>query len=214
MIKKYLKKVIALVTVTISIMAFNPIGVNAEWKQDSTGWWYKDGDSYYTGWKIIDGKNYYFGENGYMVHDTIINGYKIGSDGASIQTSAQSEKNQNSNLFDVDVSIKYNIHLDDKVKDVNPNIIRATRQAMFDTDCYSARINHYNGLNINTDVLIFDVKETGTDSWKVCFHLKNSDEKDYNTIGYSHASVKKLDDGSYIGEISRSVPCKSVGETY
>lgn len=101
-----------------------------------------------------------------------------------------------------------------KEKDVNPNIIRATRQAMFDTDCYSARINHYNGLNINTDVLIFDVKETGTDSWKVCFHLKNSDEKDYNTIGYSHASVKKLDDGSYIGEISRSVPCESVGETY
>ena len=48
-----------------------------------------------------------------MVHDTIINGCKIGSDGASIQTNIQSKKNQNSNLFDVDVSIKLNIHLDD-----------------------------------------------------------------------------------------------------
>ena len=60
----------------------------AEWKQDSTGWWWQeDNGSYPTStWKNIGGKYYYFGADGYMLHDTTNpDGYKVGSDGAWIE---------------------------------------------------------------------------------------------------------------------------------
>lgn len=39
--KKFkLTKLIASTLVAISVVALNPIGVSAEWRQDSTGWWY------------------------------------------------------------------------------------------------------------------------------------------------------------------------------
>lgn len=68
-----------------SVFAINPIAAKAEWKSDSTGWWYEDGGSWVSGWKNLNGKWYYFNSNGYMAHDTEIDGYKLGSDGAWIQ---------------------------------------------------------------------------------------------------------------------------------
>lgn len=66
MVKEYLTKAIALTTITMSIIAFNPIGANAAWKQNSTGWWYTEGNSWANGLCFIEGKEYYFDENGYM----------------------------------------------------------------------------------------------------------------------------------------------------
>lgn len=66
MIKKSLKKCLALGIIATSLLAISPIGANAEWKQDSKGWWYADGNSWYKGWKQIDSKWYYFDYNGYM----------------------------------------------------------------------------------------------------------------------------------------------------
>ena len=43
-------------------------------------------NSWTTGWAKIDGKWYYFYSDGYMAHDTIIDGFKLGSDGAWIIT--------------------------------------------------------------------------------------------------------------------------------
>lgn len=37
-----------------------------------------------TGWNTIDGKKYYFNSEGIMLHDTIVDGHKLGSDGAMI----------------------------------------------------------------------------------------------------------------------------------
>lgn len=85
MIKKHFKKTVALGIVATSLLAFNPIGASAEWRQDSTGWWYSTGYSWYTGWKQINGKWYYFDYNGYMAHDTTIDGYQLGSDGARVE---------------------------------------------------------------------------------------------------------------------------------
>ena len=226
MIKKYLRKAIALATVTMSIMAFNPIGASAEWKQDNTGWWYTEGNSWATGWRQISDKWYYFNSNGYMAHDTTIDGYNIGSDGTWVEnntstsvinksdTSTEGNQNSNSDSFDVNVSIKYKINIADKIKGTSPNIIKATRQAMFDTDCFFAKLNHYNTYTINNDVLIFDVKEKGMDTWEVDFYEKKSDDKEYDTIGYSCATVEKQKDGSYIGTIIHSSPCMPIGETY
>jgi Parvulin-like peptidyl-prolyl isomerase len=78
-------RLIASLMVIGSVFAINPIAAKAEWKSDSTGWWYEDGGSWVSGWKNLNGKWYYFNSNGYMAHDTEINGYKLGSDGAWIQ---------------------------------------------------------------------------------------------------------------------------------
>lgn len=94
-------KIIASTLVLISAFALNSIKVSAEWKEDSNGWWNTEGNSWSVGWREINGKWYYFGQDGYMVHDTIINGYRIGSDGAWIQStqynSVQDEKGKTSN---------------------------------------------------------------------------------------------------------------------
>lgn len=64
---------------------------SSEWKQDSKGWWYTEGNSYATGWRLIQGNWYYFNPDGYMACDTIIDDYYLGYDGAwteSIPTSS------------------------------------------------------------------------------------------------------------------------------
>lgn len=114
-----LLKFIEISLAVYSILILNPIGANAEWKQDNTGWWNTEGDSWSVGWKEIDGKWYYFDNNGYMktgwmqdgdkwyyldndgamVKDTTIDSYILGSDGVWIQnaqnSSEQSTSSQN-----------------------------------------------------------------------------------------------------------------------
>ncbi|EHI98770.1 cell wall binding repeat-containing protein [Clostridium sp. DL-VIII] len=79
--KLKLIKVIGSLLIATSVLALNPIGASAEWRQDSNGWWYADGDSWYTGWKQIDGKWYYFYPSGYMAKDIMIQGYYLNSSG-------------------------------------------------------------------------------------------------------------------------------------
>jgi len=114
--KLNLTKVIASSLVVASVLALNPIGASAEWKQDSNGWWNIEGSSYSTGWKEIDGEWYYFNSNGYMktgwiqdrgkwyylyssgamAKNTTINGYTLDFNGVWIQ----STENDSSNLVD------------------------------------------------------------------------------------------------------------------
>ena len=75
-------KVIACLLAVVLVLLLNSKGASAEWKQDSKGWWNKVGSSWSIGWDKIDGKWYYFGQDGYMVHDNVIDGHKLGSDGA------------------------------------------------------------------------------------------------------------------------------------
>ncbi|AGF56280.1 hypothetical protein B0P06_005457 [Clostridium saccharoperbutylacetonicum] len=102
-------KVIASVLVVGSVFALNSVGASAEWKQDSHGWWNTEGNSYSIGWREINGKLYYFGQDGYMLHDTRIGYYILGSDGAlipSIQndlTEAEKDKG-NSNQTNIQKS--------------------------------------------------------------------------------------------------------------
>jgi hypothetical protein len=83
--KMKLTKSVGILLAVASVLVSNPIGVSAEWKQDSNGLWNSEGNSWSIGWKEIDGKWYYFGQDGYMVHDTNIDGYNIGSDGSWIE---------------------------------------------------------------------------------------------------------------------------------
>lgn len=67
--------------------------MNTGWFKDTDGSWYFlcDGKNYgalgtsATGWQQVDGKWYYFNANGVMASDTLVGGYKLGSDGAWIE---------------------------------------------------------------------------------------------------------------------------------
>jgi len=80
--KLKLTKVIASALVVASVLALNPIGASASWKQNSTGWWYTEGSSWATGWRLINKNWYYFYSDGYMAHDTTIDGYYLNGSGA------------------------------------------------------------------------------------------------------------------------------------
>ena len=83
--KLKLTKVIASSLMVASVLALNPIAASAEWKQNNTGWWYTDESSFATGWKLLDGNWYYFNSDGYMEHDTVVDGCQLGSNGVWIQ---------------------------------------------------------------------------------------------------------------------------------
>lgn len=53
--KLKLTKLIDSTLAIASVLALNPIGVNAEWIQDNKGWWYTEGNSWAVGWRVIDG---------------------------------------------------------------------------------------------------------------------------------------------------------------
>src|SRR5471030_1094616 len=81
--KKFkLTKLIVGSLVVTSLIALNPIGANEQWKSNSKGWWYTEGNSYATSWKVIRGNWYYFYSDGYMAKDTKIDGYYLNSSGA------------------------------------------------------------------------------------------------------------------------------------
>lgn len=80
--KLKLTKVIAGSLIVASVLALNPIGASAEWKNNSTGWWYTEGSSWATGWRLIDKNWYYFYSDGYMARNNKIDGYFVNSGGA------------------------------------------------------------------------------------------------------------------------------------
>lgn len=76
------KRLLAGVITFITLLAITPVAAHAEWRQDSTGWWYTEGNSFATGWKSIDGNWYYFRSDGYMAHDCFVGSYYLNSSGA------------------------------------------------------------------------------------------------------------------------------------
>ncbi|MFW2491427.1 hypothetical protein ACN077_23155 [Clostridium chromiireducens] len=60
----------------------------SEWKSDSKGWWYTEGNSWATGWRQINGSWYYFYPDGYMAHDTTIEGFYLNSSGTLVSNKA------------------------------------------------------------------------------------------------------------------------------
>lgn len=79
------RKLVCSLLIVASVITAMPIGVSAEWKHDTSGWWYKEGNSYSTGWRQIDGTWYYFVKDGYMKRGWIQDGkwwYYLQDDGA------------------------------------------------------------------------------------------------------------------------------------
>lgn len=84
---RWMKRIKLTKIIVYSLMVFSSLiatstGASAEWKSNSKGWWYTEGNSYSKGWKLINGNWYYFNNDGYMAHDTTIDGYYLNSSGA------------------------------------------------------------------------------------------------------------------------------------
>lgn len=84
--KMFLTLVLALVLCLGS--AISSFAISGEWKQDSTGWWFKKTDGSYpkSSWEEINSKWYYFDETGYIATSEYREGYWVGSDGAWVST--------------------------------------------------------------------------------------------------------------------------------
>lgn len=131
-----MKKMIASALIVASVLALNPIGASAQWKSDSKGWWYTEGNSYAKNcWSLIDGKWYYFDYDGYMLHDIIIDGYYLNSNGAYINEPSEEIKKYESLLSDKDWIKKttnttsiYN----PIILDINQD---GTSEMLFNSDC-------------------------------------------------------------------------------
>lgn len=70
----------ALISAMLSVPAFA-----AEWKQDTTGWWYQNDDGSYpiNGWNWVEGKCYYFTPEGYcLINTQTPDGYTVDASGA------------------------------------------------------------------------------------------------------------------------------------
>lgn len=117
--KQKIVKVVAVLSIVTSILALNPIGVCAQWKHDSNGWWNSEGNGYSVGWRKIDGNWFYFGKDGYMVHDTTVDGYKIGSDGIWNKFSQDGSFTINQ-FVNVIQSKGYNLKVEDAEKEFLP----------------------------------------------------------------------------------------------
>lgn len=83
-----------------------------EWKQDDNGWWWQNDDGTYptNTWQWLDGNKdgisecYYFGNDGYLLVDTQIDGYIVDGNGAwvengNIQTQ-QEQRNESQQTVD------------------------------------------------------------------------------------------------------------------
>lgn len=85
--KTKLSKLLLCSLVFVTVAGLCPAKANAEWRLNSTGWWYSKGSSWSVGWDKIDGKWYHFNGNGYMETGWINDGgkkYLLDSDGAMV----------------------------------------------------------------------------------------------------------------------------------
>lgn len=82
---KKLKKIFVGSLAILSLISLNSVSAKAEWRKDSKGWWYSEGDSWAIGWKEIDGAKYFFDNNGYMATNKVVDGYYLNSSGVGIQ---------------------------------------------------------------------------------------------------------------------------------
>ena len=85
------KKILGLIFVCftsclLSMTALASPPVLEGWKQNDIGWWYRQVDGTYPSdsWKNINKKWYYFNDNGYMVENSWVENYYLGSDGAML----------------------------------------------------------------------------------------------------------------------------------
>ena len=125
------------------------------------------------------------------------------------QTEGTDSQDTNSTSFDINVSINVSVILADNLRNINPSIIKAARTALFNFYCDRAKFVHYNGFSINEQMNIFEVNESGENSWEVKYRGTNTPDDCFSLL-----TVKKEETGSYKGYMAYSSPLLRGDETF
>lgn len=120
-----------------------------------------------------------------------------------------SPENIDDTSFDVSVDINIKVSVDSSIKDINTNIIKAARTAVFDYHCTRAKQSQYDEYDVNEQMIIFEINKKGEKTWEV----KYRGEDDSLDV-YHFVTVEKEDSGSYIGNMFYSNPLIKGDETY
>lgn len=80
------KKIITTVLAVTLVLSSAFSSLAGQWMQDGIGWWWQEDYGWYptSEWMLINGKEYYFGADGYMLHDTVQDGFVLDSSGARV----------------------------------------------------------------------------------------------------------------------------------
>lgn len=97
-----MRKILILTAATVFSMCLNINVMAGTWKKDSNGWWYDYGNGSFpkSGWEWIDddgdsyAESYYFNDKGYILTNTVKDGYKINPSGAWIDSMGQVQKKE------------------------------------------------------------------------------------------------------------------------
>lgn len=142
---KNMKRLITMGLLAASLIAIAPIKANAEWRKDSIGWWYTQGDSYIkNSWKEINGKWYRFGFDGYMIKGWYMNvkddfsfdWYYLNDDGSMVTGT----KEINGMKYNFDSTGKWIGYNDNEIEDILRNemgvkeILKGSQSIVYDED--------------------------------------------------------------------------------
>ncbi|WP_294157316.1 PepSY domain-containing protein [uncultured Clostridium sp.] len=123
--KKTLTKIMAASMLAVGITAMVPKEAEAYWILDRNGWWYSEGNSWATGWRNIGGEWYYFNPQGYMLKNTIVDGYYLDNSGKWIPSYKPSLPSSNMSAASNDIGYEEAKQIALNHAGVNANYIRS-----------------------------------------------------------------------------------------
>lgn len=191
---KNIKKLIVIGMMSASVLALNPTIAHAEWKQDNTGWWFTEGDnSWATGWRQIDNKWYYFNNNGYMVTNTTINGYKIDNNGVWVQNTVTTNNSNNTTTTNLNSNNVTNTSL---VSNSN-NSMNSNNT----TNLTNLTSNINNGVIINGDVSIGNTSNSNNTQQNSSNNQVNSNDNN---------KTEPIIEGNFTDKENNIFPCWAI----
>jgi len=178
---KLLKRIIVLTVTVATLLTALPISASAAWKRDSKGWWNTEGNSYSVGWRQIDSKWCYFDKSGYMVHNTIVDGYYLDSKGIAVATTNGDIPikipcnwiqldNKEAIAYVIDGKATLNYNTTDTSGCSEINIINAFKMGLTNGSC-EAQVSekNYNGKNATSIQCTLTTNSVTKESYTVIF---------------------------------------------
>ena len=188
-----LRKIITSTLVVASIFVLTPIGVSAEWKQDSNGWWYSEDSDWAIGERKINGHNYYFFPTGYMATGwTKVNGNLKYYDINGYEKTGWLQSNGKMYYISpLTRSILKNEYIDGWYLDNDGVASKCINIENFEIDKATGTIVSYNGndtsLVVPKEIDGIEIKQIYRKSFSTCTNLKNITIQ--NNITYINGSA-------------------------
>jgi hypothetical protein len=114
--------------------------------------------------------------------------------------------------LNIKTTVNINVSIDEKLKGMNLNIIKAARTALFNFENEMASYYNYK-LSVTEYVIFYEVIEHGDKHWEVRYRTKENESDSFQLDGYSMVNVEQDKSGHFSGYIFHSSPSQSIGQT-